>query len=139
MKFSSCTILLLSSSSIASTAAAAASSVPCIPCINRQDVKIGVVHHGQLSTDGAYWGPMNDAIIQGATDMNINMVFNTTANEGLATQQDISLRMKELIEEYCGGVDPVNAILVSLPNMNIVQALQTCQANDVSIATFNAG
>ena len=71
--------------------------------------------------------------------MNINMVFNSTANEGLATQQDISLRMKELIEEYCGGADPVNAILVSLPNMNIAQALQTCQANDVAIATFNAG
>ena len=34
---------------------AAAVVVPCIPCINRQDVKIGVVHHGVLSTDGAYW------------------------------------------------------------------------------------
>ncbi len=71
--------------------------------------------------------------------MNINLVFNSTANEGLPTQQDIYLRMKELIEEQCGGMDPVNAILVSLPNENIIQALETCQANDIPIATFNAG
>ena len=71
--------------------------------------------------------------------MKINMVFNSTANEGLTTQQDISLRMQELIEEQCGGSDPVNAILVSLPNENIVQALQSCQANDSPVATFNAG
>ncbi|KAL7498231.1 hypothetical protein ACHAWT_006365 [Skeletonema menzelii] len=82
---------------------------------------------------------MNDAIIQGGSDMNINMIFNSTANEGLTTQQDISLRMQELIEEQCGGSDPVNAILVSLPNENIVQALQSCQANDIPVATFNAG
>lgn len=82
---------------------------------------------------------MNDAILQGAKDMNINLVFNSTANEGLPTQQDISLRMKELIEEQCGGSDPVNAILVSLPNENIIQALESCQANDIPIATFNAG
>lgn len=53
MRFSTIAIVFLHT--IATSASVAAAVVPCIPCINRQDVKIGVVHHGVLSTDGAYW------------------------------------------------------------------------------------
>mmetsp|Transcript_13224 Transcript_13224/g.32133 ORF Transcript_13224/g.32133 Transcript_13224/m.32133 type:complete len:370 (-) Transcript_13224:205-1314(-) len=85
---------------------------------------------------------MNDAIAQGAVDMDISLVFNSTANEGLSGQAKINQRMISLIEEYCGAnqdSDRVNAILVTLPDSNIVKSLDACKLNNVQIAVFNAG
>ena len=54
-------------------------SIICLPCINRSNVKIGVVHHG-VPTD-VYWQGMNIAINQGAKDMGIDLYFDPLVNK----------------------------------------------------------
>lgn len=72
--------------------------------------------------------------------MNINLIFNSTANEGLANQSEINKRMIALIEEYCGSYqDSVNAILVSLPDSSIVPSVNICKLNNIPVVAFNAG
>ena len=50
-----------------------ASTTSCLPCIDRSQVNIGVVHHGHL--DDPYWDSMDIAIEQGAKDMGVNLVM----------------------------------------------------------------
>ncbi|KAL9184551.1 hypothetical protein ACHAXT_012521 [Thalassiosira profunda] len=111
-------------------------SPACDPCIDRSEVKIGVVHHGQPSTD-VYWEKMNVAIKQGAKDMSIDLHFDADQNEGM-TQEEIHDKMAMQIEQYCVG-DGVHGLLVSLPDDDIAEALAPCTRRGVQIATFNAG
>ena len=113
----------------------ATSSLSCLPCIDRSKVKIGVVHHGG-PTD-PFWTSMNYAIRQGAKDMGIRLLFNPREEE--LDQEEISA-MVEQIQNMCStdGLT-VDAILVSLPSSTIVDALDTCKTNNVTINTFNAG
>lgn len=70
--------------------------------------------------------------------MGINIIYNSSANEGASSQQEIYERMGKLIEEYCGIIG-VNGILVTLPDKSIVDSLKTCQEKLIPITTFNAG
>ena len=139
MKYSIAVILLLGSTRGRRRLlfASAAEDIPCLPCIDRKNVKIGVVHHGVPSTD-VYWQEMDGALYQGGKDMGIQMVYNSSANEGTSGQHEIFNMMNKLIEEYCGSIG-VNAILVSLPDDSIINSLKTCQEKNIPIATFNAG
>ena len=144
-QYTSLTLFLLSSI-LVSLVDAADDVLSCNPCIDRSQVKIGVVHHGVPSKD-VYWQGMNIAIKQGSTDMSIDLVFDEMANEGLDDdgndQTAIFVTMATLIQEYCnggeGGGSRVHGLLVSLPDPSIISALDACKSNDVRIATFNAG
>jgi len=71
--------LLLSFDSYSSSSVVEASSPSCLPCIDRSQVKIGVVHHGG-PTD-PFWTSMNIAIRQGAKDMGVRLLFNPREEE----------------------------------------------------------
>ena len=113
-----------------------ASSPSCLPCIDRSKVKIGVVHHGG-PTD-PFWTSMNIAIRQGAKDMGVRLLFNPREEE--LDQEEVYTAMIEQIQKMCStdGLT-VDAILVSLPSSTIVDALDTCKTNNITINTFNAG
>ena len=113
-----------------------ASSPSCLPCIDRSKVKIGVVHHGG-PTD-PFWTSMNIAIRQGAKDMGVRLLFNPRGEE--LDQEEVYTAMVEQIQNMCStdGLT-VDAILVSLPSPTIIDALDTCKTNNVTINTFNAG
>ena len=68
--------------------------------------------------------------------MNIDMIYDAEANEGLESQEAIMEKMSSLIEEYCGSAG-VNSILVSLPGSGV--ALEICKEKNIPIAAFNAG
>lgn len=70
--------------------------------------------------------------------MNIDMIYDAEANEGLESQEAIMEKMSSLIEEYCGSTG-VNSILVSLPGSGVADALEICKEKNIPIAAFNAG
>ena len=46
--------------------------------------------------------------------------------------------MASKVEEYCSE-SGVHGILVTLPDPSVLDALQTCEDNNIPIAVFNAG
>ena len=106
-----------------------ASTTSCLPCIDRSQVSIGVVHHGHL--DDPYWASMDIAIEQGAKDMGVNLVMRDPISEG-ASQDEINDQMMKEIEEYCTN-GQVDAILISLPNEQVLESLQPCLDNDIPV------
>ena len=139
-------ILLLSICTTSSIFVDASSPPSCLPCIDRSKVKIGIVHHGG-PTD-PFWTSMNIAIRQGAKDMGVRLLFNPREDE-LDQQEEVYTAMVKQIQKMCSTLDyelpygmtlnTVDAILVSIPSSTIVDALDTCKTNNVTINTFNAG
>jgi len=113
-----------------------ASTTSCLPCIDRSQVSIGVVHHGHL--DDPYWDSMDAAIEQGAKDMGVKLLMREDPISEGASQDEINDQMMKEIEEYCTK-GQVGAILVSLPNEQVLESLQPCLDNDMPVAVFNSG
>lgn len=113
-----------------------ASTTSCLPCIDRSQVNIGVVHHGHL--DDPYWDSMDIAIEQGAKDMGVNLVMREDPISEGASQDEINDQMMKEIEEYCTN-GQVDAILVSLPNEQVLESLAPCLENNMPVAVFNSG
>jgi len=128
----------------ASTIAASTSSSTCDPCIDRNSVKIGVVHHG-LPIEDVYWEHMNEAITQGAKDTNIDLHYKPLLDGHtlLDNQQKIFDEMSAQIEEYCSiygdNESAMDALLVTLPNDSILPAVLTCKEKNIKIVVFNVG
>jgi len=81
---------------------------------------------------------MNIVIRQGAKDMGVRLLFNPREEE--LDQEEVYTAMVEQIQKMCStdGLT-VDAILVSLPSPTIIDVLDTCKTNNVTINTFNAG
>lgn len=107
--------------------------ITCDPCIDRSKVKIGVVHHG-VPEINVFWAGVDGAIGQGAKDMNIDLVYDP-----LTSETDVNGQMIEKIDSYCSSGDLVNAIVVSVLDESILQALEACDANNIPVAIINAG
>ena len=114
----------------------ASSTTSCLPCIDRSQVSIGVVHHGHL--DDPYWDAMDIAMEQGAQDMGVKLIMRADQISEGASQDEINDQMMKEIEEYCTN-GQVDAILVSLPNEQVLESLQPCLDNDMPVAVFNSG
>lgn len=113
-----------------------ASSPSCLPCIDRSKVSIGVVHHGHIQDP--YWDAMDIAIKQGAKDMGINLIMRDHPIDE-TSQDEINSIMKKEIEEYCTDGE-VDALLVSLPNAQVLESLGPClQKDHMPVAVFNSG
>ena len=118
------------------------------PCIVRNSVKIGVVHHG-LPMEDIYWEHMNEAITQGAKDMSIDLHYVPLVDgHTLDGQQKIFDEMSAQIKNYCSdnsgsGDDDdgsiIDALLVTLPNDSILPAVLTCKEKNIKIVVFNVG
>ena len=117
-----------------------ASVVPCDPCIDRSQVKIGCVHHGIPSQD-VFWQLMDSAIAQGAQDMGIDLRYEPIADLTLDPGDESSVEdyMSDRIRNLCSGEDKVSGIFVSLPSPNIVDALNVCREAGIPAIVFNAG
>lgn len=115
--------------------ATTATTTSCLPCIDRSQVSIGVVHHGHA--DDQYWDSVNIAIEQGANDMGVKLVMRDDPISEGASQDEINDQMMKEIEEYCTN-DQVDALLVSLPNEQVLESLQPCLDN-IPVAVFNSG
>ena len=74
---------------------AASNMVPCDPCIDRQLVNLGCVHHG-IPSD-VFWQLMDAFIAQGAKDMSINLLYEPITDLTLDESDEASL------EEYMIG------------------------------------
>lgn len=107
----------------------------CLPCIDRSKVSIGVVHHGHIQD--LYWEAMDTAIEQGAKDMGINLVMRDEPIDD-TSQDNINSIMKKEIEEYCTNGE-VDALLVSLPDEEVLESLKPCRDNGMPLAVFNSG
>ena len=117
-------------------AAAATADISCDPCIDRSQVNIGVVHHGVPSKD-VFWVGVDQAIAQAADDLNVNLVYKPLTNTSTVYEDSYAN-----IVSYCQGdsdVGQVDAILVSIHDDAILDALQVCHVFNISIAAFNAG
>lgn len=115
----------------------ASAEISCNPCIERSKVKVAVVDHGQHNSD-SFWADMNGAILQGAADMGVELLFEPDENENLSDSSTIFEHMVQKIEQYC---QEANAILSSLPDKSVYDALMACREThpDVIVAGFNAG
>lgn len=116
------------------TLASISTASTCLPCIDRSKVSIGVVHHGHIQD---ILGSDGYRIEQGAKDMGINLVMRDDPIYD-TSQDNINSIMKKEIEEYCTNGE-VDAILVSLPNEEVLESLKPCLDNGMPLAVFNSG
>lgn len=118
---------------------AAGNEVPCDPCIDRQLVKLGCVHHGIPSQD-VFWQIIDASISQGAKDMGINLLYEPITDFTLAESDEASVEeyMKDRIQYFCEE-EKVNGVFVSLPSPTIADALNTCRDAGIPAIVFNAG
>ena len=63
--------------------------------------------------------------------MGVNLVMRDPISEG-ASQDEINDQMMKEIEEYCTN-GQVDAILISLPNEQVLESLQPCLDNDIPV------
>jgi len=107
-------------------------------CTNRADVVIGGVTHGVLSD--VFWNQVNAAFRQGADDMSVQLKFEPFA-ERTEGSSALFAEMAERITEYCGPGEQapvVDALFVTLPSEDVVQAIEACRAK-VPVIGLNAG
>lgn len=89
-----------------------------------------------LSQD-VFWVGVDEATQQAARDMNVNLLYQPLTNSSTVYDDTYAN-----IVSHCSGDgvrDPVDAILVSVHNDAILDALEACVVNNVSVAVFNAG
>lgn len=69
--------------------------------------------------------------------MGINLVMRDNPIDE-TSQDEIKAIMKQEIEEYCTNGE-VDALLVSLPNEQVLESLGPCLEKDMPVAVFNSG
>ena len=118
---------------------ATADVVSCDPCIDRQHVNLGCVHHGIPSQD-VFWQFMDASIAQGAKDMGINLLYEPITDLTLDERDEASVEMymQQRIRYLCREVK-VNGIFVSLPSPAIINELNGCREAGIPAIVFNSG